>query len=607
MGWNQLTPVRPSPLSRDLPDGANVYFVHRYQLEPAGDEVIATTTDCGRPFVPSIWRDNVVATQSGPEKSRKMGLRFPERFARMCLGATNVRESARSSGRQTGGVMRLRACCMIVCFVAARGFAADVTSLRGPSGTGETPEWKGGMIPDPAQAKVVWTSEERHFGVGWGYGVGPSNKNRSIVRSCGHSGPVAANGRVYFYYYLPSGDVVDEKVRANGQDNRRESWLVDADDVLVCMDANTGRTLWKAVFKGKGLNWNLHRGNPWTHPCIVGDRVYFAGCGASVYCVGAADGKTIWESNTGEAYKEYEKARRAARADKSTEFRGRGRFSVSDSTNPFNSTPCYADGVLVLNDSFAEVSSKANERGNGLVGLNAADGKILWRIPDAAGSYVSPVPWRNGAKESIISLTATRLLCVEPQTGRVVWELKERCDPRVTPAVSDQFLLVQRSQARSAPKIDRDDEDLRGLTCYRIGPDGAKKLWELDPAKYSGPFAAPLIHGKHGYALCTAGLVCVELESGKIIGTIQKVGDGMIPLMSCGDKLFAGLDVVQMTPADFRLLGKVKVRHETFSNISVSEGRLYVRGRLPEYQGKNGVAGQPPEPGCIYAVDLRAR
>ena len=36
--------------------------------------VVATETDYGRPFVSSVWRENVMATQFHPEKSQKVGL-----------------------------------------------------------------------------------------------------------------------------------------------------------------------------------------------------------------------------------------------------------------------------------------------------------------------------------------------------------------------------------------------------------------------------------------------------------------------------------------------------------------------------------------------------
>lgn len=81
MGWNQLSVQRPSPILRDLPAGCGVYFVHGYHVVPEDGAVIATTTDYGRPFVSSVWRDNVFATQFHPEKSQKVGLQILANFA----------------------------------------------------------------------------------------------------------------------------------------------------------------------------------------------------------------------------------------------------------------------------------------------------------------------------------------------------------------------------------------------------------------------------------------------------------------------------------------------------------------------------------------------
>ncbi|HEX8341576.1 MAG TPA: imidazole glycerol phosphate synthase subunit HisH [Tepidisphaeraceae bacterium] len=83
MGWNGLQVERPSPLMKGLADNAHVYFVHGYHVEPADRTVVATTTDYGRPFVSSVWRDNVVATQFHPEKSQHVGLAMLKNFAEM--------------------------------------------------------------------------------------------------------------------------------------------------------------------------------------------------------------------------------------------------------------------------------------------------------------------------------------------------------------------------------------------------------------------------------------------------------------------------------------------------------------------------------------------
>lgn len=83
MGWNQLEVRKASPILRELPAGCGVYFVHSYYVVPDDSSIIATTTDYGGPFVSSIWRDNVLATQFHPEKSQKVGLQILANFAAM--------------------------------------------------------------------------------------------------------------------------------------------------------------------------------------------------------------------------------------------------------------------------------------------------------------------------------------------------------------------------------------------------------------------------------------------------------------------------------------------------------------------------------------------
>ncbi len=83
MGWNRLTTHHPSPLLRDLPEDAAVYFVHAFHAVATDPADVATTTDYGLDFVSSVWRDNIVATQFHPEKSQVVGLKMLDAFATM--------------------------------------------------------------------------------------------------------------------------------------------------------------------------------------------------------------------------------------------------------------------------------------------------------------------------------------------------------------------------------------------------------------------------------------------------------------------------------------------------------------------------------------------
>lgn len=83
MGWNQINFRRRAPAFADIDEGANVYFVHSYYVQPDDEGVIATTTSYGVDFCSAIWKDNIIATQFHPEKSQDTGLRILKNFAEM--------------------------------------------------------------------------------------------------------------------------------------------------------------------------------------------------------------------------------------------------------------------------------------------------------------------------------------------------------------------------------------------------------------------------------------------------------------------------------------------------------------------------------------------
>jgi glutamine amidotransferase len=83
MGWNQISFRRRAPAFEGIDEGANVYFVHSYYVQPDDEGVIATTTGYGIDFCSAIRKDNIVATQFHPEKSQDIGLRILKNFAEM--------------------------------------------------------------------------------------------------------------------------------------------------------------------------------------------------------------------------------------------------------------------------------------------------------------------------------------------------------------------------------------------------------------------------------------------------------------------------------------------------------------------------------------------
>jgi glutamine amidotransferase len=83
MGWNNLRPLRESPLLRALPDEGYAYFVHSYYCVPADERDVLAVVDYGIPFTAAVHRDNIYGVQFHPEKSQRTGLQILTNFLEM--------------------------------------------------------------------------------------------------------------------------------------------------------------------------------------------------------------------------------------------------------------------------------------------------------------------------------------------------------------------------------------------------------------------------------------------------------------------------------------------------------------------------------------------
>jgi glutamine amidotransferase len=82
MGWNTIEKEREVPMLQGVENGDFFYFVHSYYVIPEEARWNSTFTTYGKPFVSSIWKENLFATQFHPEKSQQKGLRILENFVK---------------------------------------------------------------------------------------------------------------------------------------------------------------------------------------------------------------------------------------------------------------------------------------------------------------------------------------------------------------------------------------------------------------------------------------------------------------------------------------------------------------------------------------------
>lgn len=441
------------------------------------------------------------------------------------------------------------------------GAGAAWPAYFGVGGALRGPDCGARMVASLAQARPVWRSEE------WvltSYGNAPDMRyaDRAGYTGCGggSSSPVVWGGMVFQYYYRPSPQAPFLEKTAAGIpiDKRREDaktlfaretegrWYMDlfrinADDVVVAMDAATGRTLWKTVFPQRTHNIQTHKMR-WLFPVpLVHDGVVYApGSSGRLYALEAGTGRPLWEYPEADA-----RAFIPAGADM-------GRAEVNAPS------PVMAGGVLAF-------AAK-----NQLVGIDPRTGAALWKNPQAVGPMHR---WTGDGREwLIVQALETRrnaagkneqfavLHKVDPADGRSVWK---------TDVEFRHYSYLPLMEGDMVLGYDFGNWDANVVTggkalAYRISGQRAEKAWEVPLPRGTDSYGLTCIGG-HMYIFAEAEMLCIELASGKVAGRLDGIGgartqvafaaDGRVFLQPEGRHGTQSFVMVNADPKDLRILG----------------------------------------------------
>jgi len=455
----------------------------------------------------------------------------------------------------------------------------------GPFGTFAAAPSDRPLLDDLNKARLVWKSAEA---------VPPAKsqsmrvgaKNLEKLAGGGGSSPVVSGGLVFLSFFVPSGDVVDEgfvdRERELGREADPGQWRIDADDVLVAIDAATGKTAWRRVFPGRGINWHDAKAGPCNvTPCVAGGRLFAIGSTGRVTCVDARTGADVWQSDLG-------KRHRAIEALKAECLRRRSFDGHSTFNRDFGGAPVVLDGVLVLPDFDGNPC--------GLLGLDAATGAALWRVPKATAQDAIPARWvRDGRAYAVTATPAGKVFCTEARTGRVLWTLGASGHNSRSVVVQDDWLLLNVGPVPdSAFGLKLPPLSVSRLAAMKLTPEGPVKGWEL-PDGYGCPRHNPVVAREgHAWARLEKRTVCIELASGRVVAEVPAVGDGIGFFALAGDRLLLDRDgahnetelhLYDADPARFAALGAPwKPPHPPTTSYGVAmahpvvDGRIYIRG-----------------------------
>lgn len=309
-------------------------------------------------------------------------------------------------------------------------------------------------------------------------------------------------------------------------------------DTVTCLDAATGRTLWKREFPGNadGDVFNYRWGASGT-PAISGGKCYVSGS-AGVYCLAVNDGTVVWQKPA-----------------------------------PFTlSSPLVLNGVVYV--SFADA----------LVAYDASNGDIRWRLPEVTSVYASVVGWTSGGTSYLIGTSfedkRSFLFCVDAAKGALLWKaVGGKYDFMLsTPAISGDLAVVFSRNS---------------LHAYKLSPLKAEEAWASKAAFDNHGFAMPLIY--EGYVYVTgghyvnSGIHCFDLKTGETKWEVAMAGlncpsplavDGRIIANATGEPLPQTV-MFRATPAKYEELGRTALTAEAPLNLNaspaVANGKLFLR------------------------------
>ncbi len=435
------------------------------------------------------------------------------------------------------------------------------------------------LATDPKDFRLAWKSEElMPCGQGNGCHYLPGMLMCRTIGG-GASPVVSADGKVYVNYIQPAGTVSNiekaygksanaladlEKLAAEWNSELgpgvREKFLLHADDVIVCMDAVTGKTLWKTVFAEKGRYQQGHKIGPVNNtPCLGDGKVFAMGSLGRVYALDAQTGKPLWEvpNITGVTLKTPE---------------GLNRFH--------GNAPVYVDGVVVMGN-----------QADTLHGFDANTGKELWKLPGKSRSLVVPSLWKHQGKDYIISMDGgshaptTKIFCIEPKSGKVLWETDYKGGSKGV-AVSGDILVGLTFSVKGEPQKDPE------CVAWRMTPEKAERIWAT-PVKAHGELSAPAVNDKY-VAVGRDEMHLLDLNTGKVLATAKSelanephifMAENLVFVSPDGSHGRNALHVYGATPETFKLLGSWSPPHHQTNSyhckcmvFPVVEGRLFMRG-----------------------------
>jgi outer membrane protein assembly factor BamB len=258
----------------------------------------------------------------------------------------------------------------VVALASFLALPAVVSAQQAKKSTGS--KKKAAVPPKPAAPTnwLLWGGSDRNFVTSW----------TGLADAWPPSGPKKLWSRPLGDGYSPI--AVEDNRLYTGY--RRGS-----SDVIVALDAATGKTIWEYAYENQFENsWNEVAPGPYSMPQVVGNRLITASGTGKIHSLDKQTGKPVWSHDL---YREFGGTRLG--------------FGYSCHALP------YKDSVILL----------AGGRGSAVVAFDQGDGRVLWKANSFENAHSSPLLIQVDGQPQVVALGAREVISFSPDDGRLLW------------------------------------------------------------------------------------------------------------------------------------------------------------------------------------------
>ncbi len=385
---------------------------------------------------------------------------------------------------------------LIVVLFGVLASAADWPQWRGPNRDGKSAET--GLLASWPQGgpRLVWKTQ----GLGEGF-----------------SGPAVVGDRLYL----------------QGQQGSQQ--------YVMAFDTNTGKQLWKTP-TGKSFS-EQHGNGPRGTPTVDGPRLYAISTDGTLVCLEIATGKTVWSLNF-------------------TQKLG-GRVPRW----------AYSESPLVDGDRLIVTPGG---RGAGVTALNKNTGDVIWKSQNDSAGYSSAIAFDVGGTHIVTTLTADSALGLNAADGAILWRFPEAVNNVAnisTPIFHDGYVFYSSDYGT-------------GCLLIKVAADGKSATKVYANRDMENHYTTSMLVGDslYGFSGNQSGiLTAMDFKTGKVQWKNRSVGKGNC-ILADGKLYCMGEDgavgLIDPSPSAYKEISRFEIprgSYNTWTPPVISNGKMYLR------------------------------